>query len=322
MWVVASNGDVLYGTPPGATVAPAEATLVASRPVQEGSLSWRVDVRLLHPDAWSATLARRRAVFISMLVAVVALMGFGTYLTLRVMRREIEIARMKSDFVSAVSHEFRSPLTAIRQLGEMLMRGRVPNDARRQEYYERITRESDRLARVVENLLDFSRMEEGRKPYQLEPLDTSAWLGEVAARFEAQVSENGHHIVTDIPPRLPDVLADREALSSALDNLLDNAVKYSPASTTVWLDADARDGGVTIRVRDRGIGIAESDQPHIFDRFYRGTGEAARQVRGTGLGLSLVQHIVRAHGGRVTFESRPGEGTTFSVHLKTVGSNS
>lgn len=314
--LVSSNGDVLYGVPPGTTPASAGVTLAASRPVQESGLSWRVELRPRHPDAVSASLARRQGVYVAMLVAVLALMGFGTYLTLRVMRREIEIARMKSDFVSAVSHEFRSPLTAIRQLGEMLMRGRVPNDARRQEYYERITSESDRLARVVDNLLDFSRMEEGRRSYRLEPVDTSAWLGDVAARFEAQASQNDHHLVADIPPRLPAVLADREALSTVLDNLLDNAVKYSTAPATVWLDANAQDDGVTIRVRDHGIGIALSDQPHVFDRFYRGTGEAARQVKGTGLGLSLVQHIVHAHGGRVTFESRPGESTTFFVHLK------
>ena len=314
--LVASNGDVLYGEPPATTPASAGVPLAASRPVQEGGLSWRVEVRPTHPDAWFANLARRRTVFVTMLIAVLALMSFGTYLTLRVVRREVEIARMKSDFVATVSHEFRSPLTAIRQLGEMLMRGRVPNDARRQEYYERITSESDRLARVVENLLDFARMDEGRRPYALVPIDTSAWLNELAARFEAHASQNGHQLVADIPSRLPEVLADREALSTAIDNLLDNAVKYSPAPATVWLDANARDAGVTIRVRDRGIGIAPPDQPHVFDRFYRGTDEAARQVKGTGLGLSLVQHIVQAHGGRVTFESRSGEGTTFSVHLK------
>jgi signal transduction histidine kinase len=314
--LVAANGEVLYGEPPATATASGGVPLVASRPIQEAGLSWRVEVRPLHPDAWSATLARRRTVFVTMLIAVLALMTFGTYLTLRVVRREVEIARMKSDFVSTVSHEFRSPLTAIRQLGEMLMRGRVPNEARRQEYYERITSESDRLAHVVENLLDFARMEEGRKPYALVPIDTSAWLGGLAARFEAHASQNGHHLVTDIPPRLPEVLADREALATALDNLLDNAVKYSPAPATIWLDANACDDGVTIRVRDCGIGIAPSDQPHVFDRFYRGTDEAARQVKGTGLGLSLVQHIVQAHGGRVTFESRSGEGTTFSVHLK------
>ncbi|MCR4376236.1 MAG: sensor histidine kinase [Acidobacteria bacterium] len=312
--LVASNGDVLYGEPPATTSA--GVPLAASRPVQEGRLSWRVEVRPAHADAWSANLARRRTVFVTMLIAVLALMSFGTYLTLRVVRREVEIARMKSDFVSTVSHEFRSPLTAIRQLGEMLMRGRVPNEARRQEYYERITSESDRLARLVENVLDFSRMDEGRRPYALVPIDTSAWLNELAARFEAHASQNGHQLITDIPARLPELLADREALSTALDNLLDNAVKYSPAPAAVWLDANARDGGVTIRVRDRGIGIAPVDQPHIFDRFYRGTDGTAREVKGTGLGLSLVQHIVQAHGGCVTFESRSGEGTTFSVHLK------
>jgi signal transduction histidine kinase/tetratricopeptide (TPR) repeat protein len=316
--MVASSGDVLYGAPPAGTAGPpAGGAFVASRLVQEGGLSWRVEVRPQHPAAWSADLARRQTVYVTMLAAVLALMSCGTYFTLRVVRREIEIARMKSDFVSTVSHEFRSPLTAIRQLGEMLMRGRVPSDARRQEYYERITHESDRLARVVENLLDFSRMEEGRKTYRFEPVDTSAWLAAVATHFEAQVSQNGHHLVSDIPSRLPEVLADREAISSALDNLLDNAVKYSPAPATVRLDAVAGDDGVTIRVRDCGIGIAERDRPHVFDRFYRGTDEAARQVKGTGLGLSLVQHIVRAHGGRVTFESKTGEGTAFSVFLKT-----
>jgi signal transduction histidine kinase len=263
----------------------------------------------------SGDVIRRRNLYFVLLAGALAILGFGAYATTRVVRRELEIARMKSDFVSAVSHEFRSPLTGIRQLGEMLMRGRVPSEERRQEYYARITSESDRLARVIENLLDFARMEEGKKPYAFEPLKTSAWLSAVATAFEAHASSNGHRLVTGIPAELPSLVADRDALSTAVDNLLDNAVKYSPETDTVWLDAEAGGGFVTIRVRDRGPGIADVDRSRIFERFYRGGGELTRRVKGTGLGLSLVAHIVRSHGGQVSVQSAPGSGSTFTIVL-------
>jgi signal transduction histidine kinase len=231
-------------------------------------------------------------------------------------RKEIEIARLKSDFVSTVSHEFRSPLTGIRQLGELLMRGRVSSEERRQEYYECITRESDRLSRLVENLLDFSRMEGQRKEYQFEPLDPSPWLRHLVDEARSQFADGHVTIVASIPDTLPPLLADPAALSSAVHNLIDNAVKYSPGRDTVWLEADAQSSRVTIRVRDRGVGISEDDRQHIFEKFYRGHGDITRQVQGAGLGLSLVDHIVRAHGGQVECESRQDEGTTMSIHLK------
>ena len=277
---------------------------------------WRVQIWPGNPAALYADLARRQNLYLAMLLLVVALLVFGSYLTARTLKRELEIARLKSGFVSAVSHEFRSPLTGIRQLGELLMRGRVPSEERRQEYYRLITRESDRLARLVENVLDFSRMEEGRKEYRFEPLDAGIWLRDLAASFQSEVAERGYQIQASVPPQLPPLVADREALSLAVRNLLDNAVKYSPDSKTVWLEAEASDARLSIRVRDRGLGIAAQDQKHIFEKFYRGGGEIARQVKGVGLGLSLVKHIVEAHGGAVEFESRAGEGSTFSIHLK------
>lgn len=166
------------------------------------------------------------------------------------------------------------------------------------------------------NLLDFSRMEEGRREYRFEPLEPAPWLHGLVEDFQSKLLGNHVSIVATIPDALPALVADREALTCAVHNLLDNAIKYAPGSDNVWLEAEGDDSRLTIRVRDRGIGILEADRKHLFEKFYRGSGDITQQVKGAGLGLSLVQHIVRAHGGDVEFESHPGDGTTFSIHLK------
>ena len=270
------------------------------------------------PDALYADLKRRQSLYRAMLIFVVALLVFGSYFTVRMVRRELEVARMRADFVSTVSHEFRSPLTGIRQLAEMLFRGRVAGEEKQRRYHKMILQESERLGRLVENLLDFSRMEEGRKEYRLAPLNTAVWLRELVESFQSEVDENGISVVADVPEDLPSVSADGEALECAVHNLLDNAVKYSPSSKTVWLDASAANGNVTISVLDQGVGIAEQERKHIFDKFYRVDGEISRQVKGAGLGLSLVRHIVAAHGGTIDCESRLGEGSRFSIRIPAV----
>jgi signal transduction histidine kinase len=244
-----------------------------------------------------------------------ALLLFGGALTVRIVRREMEIARLRADFVSTVSHEFRSPLTGIRHLGEMLLDGRVTDREKQGGYFRMIVQESGRLARLVENVLDFSRMEEGRREYKFEPLDPTPWLRNLAADFGAEITPSGIAVEANIPDGLPPISADGQALGSAVRNLLDNAVKYSPGQKTVWLDAAAEAGAVRIDVRDRGVGISEQDRKHIFDRFYRAGGDISKRVKGAGLGLSLVHHIVSAHGGTVECRSRLGEGSTFSVRL-------
>lgn len=272
---------------------------------------WRTD-----PAALSRAVNRRQQLYLAMLAVLVALLGFGGYITLRTVRAELAVAQMKSDFVSTVSHEFRSPLASINQLGEMLRDGRITDDARRQDYYRMIVTESQRLRRLVENVLDFARMEDGRKQYRFEAVDCVGWLREVAGDFQAQVASRGFTVETDIPWDLPPIVVDRENLATAVTNLLDNAVKYSPESRTVRLEARANGEGISIAVRDRGIGIGEEDRPRIFDKFYRGGGELSREVKGVGLGLNLVHHIVSAHGGTIDVESRQGEGSTFTIHLK------
>jgi signal transduction histidine kinase len=302
-WFDSSSGPYSEGT-----------TIVTRRPEMAGA-SWRLRTTSLDPTVLMADVQRWRTLTLVMLLLLVALLAFGTYLTTRVVRREIEFARLQSDFVSTVSHEFRSPLTGIRQLGEMLLRGRVADAARRHEYYERITREADRLSRLVENLLDVAQIDAGGKQYRSERLETSTWLRGVVADARTNPAHRQTRIEALIPEVLPAVTGDREALSSAVHNLLDNAVKYSPGADTVWCEATASNGQVTIRVRDRGVGMSDDDRRHACERFRRGNGPITEQVKGTGLGLSLVDHIVRAHGGQVEFESRLGEGTTASIHL-------
>jgi signal transduction histidine kinase len=266
-----------------------------------------------------ATINRQQNLYIAMLGVVVALLGFGGYLTVRTVKSELAVAQMKSDFVSTVSHEFRSPLAGINQLGEMLRDGRVHDDVRRQEYYEMIVGETQRLRRLVENVLDFARMEDGRKQYRFEPVEPAEWLRDVADDFRTQLAGAGFAVQTEIPDRLPSIVADRETLATAVHNLLDNAVKYSGESNVVELRANADAQGLSISVQDQGVGIREEDQPHIFEKFFRGGGDVTRQVKGVGLGLNLVQHIVAAHGGSVSFDSKEGKGTTFTIRLKTEG---
>jgi signal transduction histidine kinase len=175
-----------------------------------------------------------------------------------------------------------------------------------------ISRESGRLSRLVENLLDFSRMEEGRTQYRFERLDPTEWLRDLAANF------GRGNMSLSVPTGLPAIQGDRIALTSAVENLLDNAIKYSQAGSPIALEAEAAAAELTIRVRDRGYGIAKEDRKHVFEKFYRGSGEISRQVKGAGVGLSLVRQIVEAHGGHVDFESCLGQGSEFRIRLKTL----
>ncbi|MGD8540196.1 MAG: HAMP domain-containing sensor histidine kinase [Candidatus Aminicenantes bacterium] len=305
-----ADGHALFGSTPAVT--PPFALMYD---VSIDEMPWRIQVWPREPAMIYADIRQRQNLSVAILAFVVVFLLFGSYFTVRIVRRELEIARMRADFVSTVSHEFRSPLTGIRQLGEMLLDGRATEKMKQREYFKMIVQESNRLTRLVENILDFSRMEEGRKEYRFEPLDTSRWLRSLVSDFEAGIVTEGMKVETEIPEGLPSISADSEALGSAVHNLLDNAVKYSPGARTVWLDAESVGGEVRIVVRDRGVGISELDRKHIFDRFYRTDGEISRRIKGAGLGLSLVRHIVRAHGGRVEFESQEGEGSTFSIRI-------
>jgi signal transduction histidine kinase len=264
------------------------------------------------PAALQQENASRRRLLLGILFLVAGVLVFGSFATVRLVQRELHVAQLQSDFVATVSHEFRSPLTGIRQLAEMLLAGRAAHDeGRRRQYYELICQESDRLTRLVENVLDFSRIEHGRKQYRFEPIETAKWLRDLASAMGQR-----RPIETEFAVDLPAFQGDRESLSSAVLNLLDNAIKYSPEPSPVRLRANARDGWLTIAVHDKGFGIPAEDQRRIFDRFYRAPNVAGGHAKGAGLGLALVKRIADAHGGRVHVESRVGQGSTFSLILK------
>ena len=290
---------------------PADFAVVRS--LDDPQLPWQLEAAPRDAAALMRALRNRQTWFLGVMGVVLAALLSTVWLTARALRREWEYSRLQSDFVATVSHEFRSPLTGIRQLAELLDSGIVQADSRRRDYYRLIVQETDRLAHLVENLLDFSRLQAGRKQYRMEAIDASAWLEETAAAVR-----NGR-LSADIPAGLPVVRGDREALASAVANLVDNAFKYSPPDSPVRLAAHAGNGKLSISVIDEGPGIAPEEQARIFDRFYRGGGDLARQVKGAGIGLSLVKRIVEDHGGNVSVASRLGEGSTFTIDLKVAG---
>ncbi|MGH9902940.1 MAG: sensor histidine kinase, partial [Pyrinomonadaceae bacterium] len=219
-------------------------------------------------------------------------------------------------FVSNVSHELRTPLTSIRVFGEFMKLGRVREQGKIEEYGEYIETESRRLTQLINNILDFSRIESDRKTYQFERANVEELVGATLKTFDVQLRQHGFSVRFDAPARpLPAVLVDTDAISQAFMNLLDNAVKYSGSSKELRVGLEQKDDFVRISVTDYGIGIPREEQGKIFEKFYRVSTGLVHDVKGSGLGLALVQHIVKSHGGRVTVESEPGQGSTFTIHL-------
>ena len=292
-----------------------EAAQRAVRPPGETQLPWTLHLISADPSADLAQFAGRRRLLLGGLAMAATLVLIGSYFIVRAVTRELEVARLQSGFVAAVSHEFRSPLTSLRQLTELLASGRVASEERRDHYYRVLMREGRRLHRLVEGLLDFGRMEAGALEYQLERVDGTALVGEVVREFQREIAERGYQIEVSLKGPGTVVQADQEALTRALWNLLDNAVKYSPQCQTVWLEVDQQGDHLQIRVRDRGLGISESEQKEIFKKFVRGPSSEKISVKGTGIGLAMVHQIVSAHGGKVRVESEPGQGSTFTILL-------
>jgi signal transduction histidine kinase len=265
------------------------------------------------PEKWAKTqFAMNMTESVLLLVVVLG----GVVFALRAAARAMKLSAMKSDFVSNVSHELRTPLASIRVFAEFLKLGRTRDSERVREYGEYIEAEGRRLSRLIDNILDFSKIESGRKTYDFVQADLRQVVAGTLRTFEVRMQQKGWEVDLTLPETpIPEFPMDPDALSQALNNLLDNAVKYSGDSKQVAVRLFQEREEAVIEVQDRGIGIARREQRKIFERFHRvGTG-LIHDVKGSGLGLSIVHHVVRAHGGRVTVKSEPGKGSTFSLRL-------
>ncbi len=251
---------------------------------------------------------------VSLLTALV-LIG-GIVLALRAASRAMKLSQMKADFVSNVSHELRTPLASIRVFGEFLKLGRVRDSHKIQEYGEYIETESRRLTQLINNILDFSKIESGQKTYQFEQTQVETVVSDTLKTFEVVLEQQGFTVQFEKPAQpLPPVVLDHDAIAQAVINLLDNAVKYSREAREISVELGQQGEYATISVRDYGIGIAREDCEKVFEKFYRVGNSLVHDVKGSGLGLSIVKHVVEAHHGKVTVESELGHGSTFTIHL-------
>jgi len=229
--------------------------------------------------------------------------------------REIELARMKSDFVSNVSHELKTPLALIRMFSETLELDRVPSEEKKHEYYRVISQETERLTHLVNNILNFSRMEAGRKEYHFQNIDVNEIVKEVLHKYRYHLRQHDFQVRTNLSEKLPSIEADRESISEALLNLIDNAIKYSRDKKYVAVTTGIENGSVFLEVEDKGVGIDLKEREKIFEKFYRVSDGLIHNTKGSGLGLALVKNIMDAHGGKIILDSRVGEGSQFRLYL-------
>jgi signal transduction histidine kinase len=305
---VDADGQVIYD---GHSTNGAKVSL----PAAKTGLPWSITATSIGDDASSGSRTARQRFLIFGLVLFAAVFGIGSVFIVRAVSREFAVARLQSDFVAAVSHEFRTPLTSIRQLAEMLARGRVESEPDKNRAYELILGQSDRLRRLVESLLDFGRMQARQFKFRSENLEATECFRAVADEFQETVRSRGYEVEFLGSERPALIRGDREALGGALWNFLDNAVKYSPNEKHVHVAVTSSNGNVEVSVRDRGSGIAGEDLKRVFGKFYRGANAKAQGARGTGIGLAIVKEIVEAHGGTVRVRSEPGEGSEFTMVL-------
>lgn len=260
--------------------------------------------------------AKRENIFYGFLLAgIVVLIFLGAFLIVRDISRESETMRLKSEFVHNVSHELKTPLTLIRLYAETLQRKGNLKSEQKQEAYQIITKESERLSHMINNVLDFARIEMGKKEFNFEKGELSSLVLETLDSYKYHLEKKGFTIHTDIAADLPETRFDREAMASVVINLLSNAMKFSPQKKEVTIRLYSENDNVVLKVADKGTGINPKEMNRIFERFYRIKDQVVSETRGSGLGLPLAKHIIEAHGGKIKVESEPGKGSVFYVIL-------
>jgi signal transduction histidine kinase len=252
---------------------------------------------------------------LALMIVLVLIMAGGVFFVASAAAREVRVAELKSNFVASVSHDLKTPLALIQLFAETLELGRVRNTERAQEYYRIINMEARKLTRLIENILDFSRMEAGLRPYRTAPADIGLVARQVLDDMSSQFKQQQFDVRLHVEPNLPRVSVDEDAVEQAIENLLANAMKYSGESREIDVHVGHAHRHVCLSVKDRGIGISRREQKKIFRKFYRVNSGLGGGPQGTGLGLAIVDHTMRGHGGFVRVDSEPDEGSTFTLHF-------
>jgi two-component system phosphate regulon sensor histidine kinase PhoR len=249
------------------------------------------------------------------------LMIIGLWFLYRNIKKQIELAQIKADFVSNVSHELRTPLSLISMFAETLEMDRVKNENKRREYYKIISQETNRLSRIVNSILNFSKMEADKRKYNFEQVNVNNLIEEILSTYQFHLENQGFEVNFEKVSSLPAIKADREAVSEAVINLLDNAIKYSKEIKEISIKTGREKNHIYCEIKDKGIGITEEEQKKIFEKFYRASSGSIHNTKGTGLGLSIVKHIMNAHNGRIEFSSEIGIGSCFKLLFRFNESN-
>lgn len=300
-----------------AALGPRElASLPMSTPLQD----FRLAAFPLGEDPVAEASTRNRIWYGVLLGLFYVTLALGVIFTGRTLYREARVSRLKTDFVSLVSHELRTPLTSIRMFIEMLALGQVKDPEELRTVLGLLSKETTRLSTMIESVLDWSRIDSGKKQYHLTPTPVTMMVDAAVESFKAQRLNAPMNLEVSVAPGLPEVEVDREAISGALLNLLQNAFKYTGEAKRIAVRALRDDGHVVIEVEDNGVGIPRRELRRIFERFYRVDSSLTRTTEGSGLGLSIAQRIMQAHGGRISVDSTVGHGSTFRLHFPIVRS--
>jgi signal transduction histidine kinase len=321
-WLLTLVSPTPFATPvvmavSSSRIVPAGAILTAQRPDNAISLGEGfVDTQVVWP---AGRFAPPRGVpgvlYAAVLILTIGATLLASYLLLRDVNREVQMAEMRSHFVASVSHELKTPLTAIRMFAETLVMGRAGGEPQTSEYLRTIVNESERLSRLVDNVLDFSRIEQGNKVYRMQPTCLADVVRSAARTMQYPLSQLGFTLAVSIEENIPPLQANADALEQAILNLLANAMKYSGNARQIEMHLGRSGGEAFIDIVDHGLGISHEDQSRIFEKFYRVRSAETDPIAGTGLGLTLALHIVEAHKGQVRVASEMGRGSTFSVRI-------
>lgn len=308
--VVDQHGKIVYGPPLS------RGGLTLGRQFETTLYKWRLNVTMSSAEELAAAVARRRMLEMVMvgLSGLVVIAGLIVILVAAV--RERKLSNLKSDFVANVSHELKTPLSLVRMFGELLQSGRVDSEQKRAQYLQIIVSESERLAALIENVLDFAKVERGKAAYEFTESNVADVVARAVEACRVRAERENVALELAISGELGVANLDERAVEIAIFNLVDNALKYAPDGRRVLVFARRSDARIEVRVTDEGPGIASEDGKRIFERFVRGKGALHKQVRGSGIGLALVKHIAEAHGGKAWVEPAEPRGSTFVFTIR------